>query len=191
MKKTRTQRNKGITLIEALISTTLFSAVMLISIGALLMVNDSNRKSGITRTVMDNLNLAMESMARNLRIGYDYHCDGLNPVNPTVPANCPSGNISIAFEGYKGNSGNNADQIIYRLNNGQIERSIDGGGTYVILTSPELSVDNLLFYVTGALPGDGAQPRVVIVLSGSAVFKGAIKTDFKVQTTISQRRIDS
>ena len=188
-KKTSAQKNRGITLIEALISTTLFSVVMLISIGALISVSDSNRKSEITRTVMDNLNLAMESMARNLRVGYDYHCNvDFTPV--TSPSDCISGASSIAFEGYKG-TGSSADQIIYRLNNGQIERSIDGGGIYIPLTSPELSIDNLLFYVTGALPGDGAQPRVVIVLSGSATFKGAIKTEFKLQTTISQRRIDS
>jgi len=191
MKKIRAQKNKGITLIEVMISSALFSVVMLISIGSLLAVSDSNRKSALTRTVMDNLNLAMESMARNLRLGYNYHCDGLNPINPTSPANCPEGNISVAFEGYKGNTSNPADQIIYRLNNGQIERSTDGGGTYMTLTSPELSIDKLLFYVTGALPGDNAQPRVVIVLGGSAEFKGAIKTDFKLQTTVSQRRIDS
>lgn len=182
--------SRGITLIEIMVATALFSIVMLISVGSITAINDANKKAQLTRTVMDNLNFAMENMARNLRVGTTYHCGATGSL--TAPLDCPSGEKEIAFEGYRGSSSNPDDQIIYRLNTAtnQIERSVDSGANYIVITSPELTIESLSFYVTGTASGDGKQPRVVISISGSATFKAAVST-FKVQTSVSQRRLDS
>ncbi len=185
---------RGFTLIEILVATTLFSVVMIISIGAIISINDSNKKAQLTRTVINNLNFAMENMARNLRIGITYHCD-YTVGNVASARDCLSGANSIALEGYKGDVNNGSDQIVYRLNTStrQIERSTNSGagGTFIPITSPELSIDSLQFYVTGATSGDGKQPRVVISISGSAIFKNVIKSNFTIQTAVSQRKLDS
>ena len=190
----QTINNKGFSLIEILVATAIFSVVMTISIGAVVSINDSNKKAQITRTVMDNLNFAMENIARNLRVGRTFHCD-VNVLVPPKdsPRNCSLGASSIFFEGYKGDLNNGNDQIAYRLNETthQVERSLDSGVSYLSITSTELSIDTLKFYVTGAEPGDQKQPRVVIVISGSAIFKNGIKSSFNIQTTVSQRKLDS
>lgn len=186
------KRNSGFTLIEVMVSATLFSIVMVVCIGSLVSINDSNKKAQITRTVIDNLNFAMENMARNMRIGTNYHCD-YDVSQITDPRDCSSGANSIVFEGYKGNSSLSSDQIVYRLNTSthQIERSLDSGVTFLAITSPELSIDTLDFYVTGAPAGDGKQPRAVISITGSASYKEGIFSNFRIETTVSQRKLDS
>lgn len=184
--------SRGFTLIEMLVSVSIFTIVMTISLGSIFAMNDSNKKAQVTRTVMDNLNFAMENMARNLRIGTEYHCDATTGII-TLPNDCTLGASSIAFEGYKGNPNNPDDQIIYRFNGttGQIERSIDSGSTFLGLTAPELSIDTMTFFVTGTTAGDFKQPRAVIIIRGSTIFKKGIKSSFNVETTVSQRKIDS
>ena len=173
-----------------MVSTALFSVVMLISIGTIVSINNSNKKAQLSRTVMDNLNFAMENISRNLRVGVNYHCDiSISPV--TSPRDCSTGADSIYFDG--SHSAGESAQIVYRLNRDtrQIERSIDGGSTFISLTSPELSIDNLSFFVTGTSSHDGKQPKVVIVIGGSAIFKQGVNFNFSIQTMISQRRLDS
>ncbi|MEK7115472.1 MAG: type II secretion system protein [Patescibacteria group bacterium] len=183
---------RGFTLIEILVATSLFSMVMIISIGSLVSINDSNKKAQISRTVIDNLNFAMENMTRNMRVGSNYHCDyGVSPI--TTQRDCPSGTDSIVFEGYKGKASDTGDQIVYRLNTTtrQIESSTNSGNTFIPITAPELTIDILQFYVTGAAPGDGKQPRVVISISGTATFKTGIQSKVNLQSTASQRKLDS
>lgn len=181
---------RGMTLVEILVATALFSIVMLTAVGAVISINDSNKKAQLSRTVMDNLNFAMENMARNLRMGTVYHCGATGSY--TVPADCPAGANAIAFEGYRGSAGNSDDQIVFRLSGGRIERSLTSGspGSYLPITSAELTIDSLMFYVTNTAAGDAKQPRITIVVSGSASFKGTV-TAFKIQTGVSQRRLDS
>ena len=209
LKKTLYMRNKsyktigeampnlvsGFTLIEMLVSVSIFTIVMTISLGAIFAMNDSNKKAQITRTVMDNLNFAMESMSRNLRIGSEYHCDADNALPGTIILvnDCTNGATSIAFEGYKGDPNNTEDQIVYRFNDTthQIERSVDSGATFLGLTAPELSIDTMDFFVIGTGAGDSKQPRVIIVVRGSVFYKKGVKSAFNVTTTVSQRKIDS
>jgi hypothetical protein len=72
--------------------------------------------------------------------------------------------------------------------------SADGGLTFVNftnLTSPDLVIINsLAFYVRGSLANDNTQPSVIIILQGVS---GAQKTQSRlnIQTTISQRFLDS
>ncbi|MDP3958448.1 MAG: prepilin-type N-terminal cleavage/methylation domain-containing protein [bacterium] len=192
--KTKNYRLKttqgGLTLVEIMVATALFSIVMLVAVGAVISINDSNKRAQLSRTVMDNLNFAMENMARNLRMGTVYHCGATGAY--TSPADCPAGENTIAFEGYKGSASDPDDQIVYRLSGGRIERSLasGGAGSFLPLTSEELTITSLAFYVTGTAAGDGKQPRVTISVSGTASFKGTVST-FTIQTGVSQRRLDS
>ena len=60
------------------------------------------------------------------------------------------------------------------------------------VTSPEITVDVLRFYVEGSTPllaGDHRQPQVHILLSGTAG-SGVAAVKFNLQTTVTQRKID-
>jgi len=177
--KNKLKINLGFTLIEMIVAVSIFTVVVFIGIGALLSISDANRKSNSLRTVMDNLNFAMENMSRSIRTGDDYLCDGVG--------NCPSGGDELVFTDQNGIS------VKYNFTEtdglGMITISKSGGSPQRI-TSPEVDIDSLSFFVTGVGAGNG-QPRVVISVIGIAGIKDNIRSEFSVQTTVSQRAVDS
>ncbi len=175
---------KGFTLIEVMVSVSIFVMVMVVSAGALLSIIDANRKSHTLKSVMDNLNFALESMARNIRVGTAYACN-----DSLVTPNCLT-NGSAIF----GYNDVNLGRVVYQFANSGIYKIYTGStGSQVNerITSPEVVVDSMQFYVDGALSGiaDG-QPRVIMVLNGHAGTAVKARTDFKLQTSITQRQFD-
>ncbi len=81
--------------------------------------------------------------------------------------------------------------ITYSLSNGQLFKAVDGSANP--LTAPEATIEHLTFYVIGAEKeqplSTPIQPRVLIVVTGHAG-SGKAQTDFKLQTTVSQRQLD-
>jgi prepilin-type N-terminal cleavage/methylation domain-containing protein len=186
---------KGFTLIEIMTAVSVFAVITTISMGSILTVFDVNRKSESIKTVMDNLNLALESMAREMRFGTNYICNPLLPMLDTItaPDPCTGGDTSVAFLATDG-----VTKIVYRqTDNGVgtgIEKSRDGGQSFVPVTAPELTIQDIKFFVIGALPsvseGSPLQPKVLIRIRGVAGSKEGTKTSFTIQTLVSQRKLD-
>ncbi len=170
---------KGFTLIELITALAIFMVIMTISMGSIIGIFDASRKSRTLKTVMNNLNFAMETMSKEMRFGKTYHC---GPGNIAVPQNCPSGDTLMSFSSSEG------DQIIYRLNQNRIEKQINGVG-YTAVTAPEAVIESLQFYTLGADTSDSLQAKVLIKITGYA---GADKnrSDFTLQTLVSQRLPD-
>ena len=66
---------KGFTLIELMTAMAIFTVIMAISMGSITGIFDANRKSRSLKTAITNLNLAVESMSKEMRFGKNYHCD--------------------------------------------------------------------------------------------------------------------
>ncbi len=192
--KKQKSNKKGFSLVEMLVAAALFSGVMIIAVGALLALVDANRKAQAINSVMNNLNFALENMSRNIRVGSTYHCEVTNsvPADVDVPKDCSNGGLLFAFESSSGDTGTKTDQIVYRINGTRLEKSEEGGatGTFINITAPEVSIDNFSFYVDGTSLADNMQPRVVITLQGSAGETAKVRTEFNLQTTVSQRVLD-
>ncbi len=192
MKKTE----KGFTLIEMMVAVSIFAVVMLVGVGSLLALVQTNKRAQAINSVMNNLNAAVESMTRTMRVGTTYHCAATynDLSNLTSPQDCSGVNgnlpgVLLAFESANGNKSNSADQVVYRINGKQLQRSLDSGANWVALTSPDVSIDSFNFYVVGALPGDGVQPRVLMRIKGSAQVPGGA-TNFTVQSSVVERLLD-
>lgn len=188
---------RGFTIIEMMVAVALFAIVMIISVGALLSLVAANRKAQALQSVMNNLNVTIDSMVRSMREGVQYHCGNTGPIQD--PRDCLGGDQFFAFERYGGLTTNPNDQRVYRFGSGSecgtncIERSDQSGaaGTWVRITAPEVLITDMQFYVMGTIPGDEIQPKVVIVIKGTA--GGAtIKTTstFHIQATAVQRVLD-
>ena len=147
-KKINKKKTAGFSLIELMVSVTLFSVVMTVSIGALLSVVEANRKAQALKSVINNLNFALENMSRNMRIGTNYHCGTSTAVPPNLDTtnDCSTGGVLIAFEAFNGSESISTDQIIYRFINTRIEKSSDGGATFISITAPEVTIENMRFY---------------------------------------------
>jgi len=185
----KTKKNKGFTLIEIMTALSIFIIVMTVSMGSIIGIFDTNRKSRSLKVVMSNLSIAIETMSREIRFGRDYHCEARWDSNPpfSSPRNCPNGGELLSF------LSNDGQQIVYRVNNNAIETSNDGGDTYSQITAPEIVIDKLNFYVIGAgmAPANTLQPRVYMNIGGQSGTTDKTRSSFSLQTMISQRYLDS
>lgn len=189
---------KGFTLIEMMVAVSIFSIVMLVAVGALLTIVDANRKAQAIKSVTNNLNFALESMSRTIRTGTSYYCGDSSDLPPISGiSNCPSGGELIAFEKSGGIKSDPNDQVVYRLNavdfngtpHGQIERSTDAGFNFVPITDSQVDITKLEFHVVGSSSSDEFQPRVFIVIKGVTGLARS-RTEFNLQTTVTQRLLD-
>lgn len=168
---------RGFTLVEMIVAIFIFSIVMVVAVGALVSVVEANRKAQGVKSVMNNLNFALDSMTRAIRVGTDYSC---------ATTNCDSeGSSSFSFMSTDG------EEVTYTFNStdARIERTI-GTGSPASLTAPEVTVQELRFYLTGESPSDSTQPRVLIVAKGLAGPTGKTQTEFSLETMVTQRILD-
>jgi prepilin-type N-terminal cleavage/methylation domain-containing protein len=187
----------GFTVIEMMVAVALFAVVMVISAGALLSLASANRKAQALQSVMNNLNITLDSMVRSMRGGNRYDCQPAGAgVVPGRVHDCPTGDTQIAFEPHGGNPAT-PDQRVYAFiepngtQPGYIQRSLDGGTTWARVTAPEISIVDMKFYVVGTTPGDTVQPKVVVEVKGVAGANNAkITTTFHIQATAVQRILD-
>ncbi len=172
----------GFTLVEMLVAVSLFTTVMFVAVGSLLSMTAASRKAQSISIVMDNLNFALESMGRTIRAGSVYHCDQYGAL--TDPNDCASsGADTLAFRSEDGGT------FVYRKSGTTLQKSVDGGATFLDITGASISIESLAFYVVGSPAGDGIQPRVLAVVSGEAGLRSKETARFSIQTTISQRII--
>jgi prepilin-type N-terminal cleavage/methylation domain-containing protein len=187
------------TLIELMVAVSIFAIVMMVGVGALLTMVSVNKRAQGINSVMNNLNAAVEQMSRSIRVGSSYHCaDTETPPSAFViatPRDCAqNGGLLLGFEATGGDPDDVDDQVVFRLNGTQLERSLESGanGSWVSLTAPEVHINNFKFYVTGSTPlggGDTEQPRVLMIIRGTAELQGG-PTEFTVQSSVTQRLID-
>jgi prepilin-type N-terminal cleavage/methylation domain-containing protein len=188
MKKSSKSQNltTGFTLIEMIVSIALFSFVMVASTTVILSVIDANHKAQGLKITINNLSLAIENMARHLRTGKDYQVDG-------VKGNCSDPGVDgIRFTDQYGND------TRYRLNSGAVDVFGGFGGMtdWFPITSADILIDRLCFYISGTGFGDTIQPRVLMTVGGVVSVSTAIgakeKTTsrFDIQTFVSQRLPD-
>jgi type II secretory pathway pseudopilin PulG len=180
-----------------MVAVAIFAIVMMIGVGALLSLTETNRRAEAINSVMQNLNAALEGMSRAIRVGTVYHCQTSTtpdaPAALATPQDCASGGGQlIAFEPSGGSLSDNTDQVAYRINTNtkQLERSKDSGQTWLALTSPDVSIDTFNVYLIGSAPRpDTTQPRLLMTVKGSAAIPGG-RTQFTIQASVTQRIID-
>lgn len=196
-------REGGYTIIETMISISLFIIVILVGMSALLNASLVHQKSQDIRSIVDSLSFIVEDISRNIRTGYNYHCFENEDTIPTstsavvsTPKSCEDG-WAIAFESDLGDTENNNDQWIYYMSGGDIFKATSGPyavGAFTQINSPEVTISATSgFSVLGAEAplDDLQQPMVIIRISGEINYRnGTIITPFSLQTTVTQRLID-
>ena len=189
----------GFTLVEMMVSVSIFAIVMTIALGSLLAMSESDRKAQTLKSVINNLNFSLDSMSRSIRTGQSFHCD-----TAQTPLSSPRDCSSTAASSFAYLPANASVVTIYKLETanaalcgqttgpvGCIARSVDGGFTYLAITSPEVYVSALNFYVIGAAESPSTiQPKVVILISGIVTVPATQTSTFNLQTSVTQRLYD-
>lgn len=192
MHKKSSNFNKGYTIIETMISVSLFLIIVSIAMNSLLGANVTLNKSKDMRAIMDNLTFIMEDISRNARTGSGYRCQ-TEAVYVDLPQSCLSGGTFSFTEAITG------DRWVYRIQSTDggltydLSKSIDAGATFVKLNDSSVKLKGTSgFSVLGAEPqdtGDTQQPFVIIRLVGEITYKDIV-TPFTLQNSVSQRTID-
>lgn len=184
----RLNLQRGFSLIEMLVATSIITIVMLTAIGSVITIQDANRKAQAVRAVIDNLNGAMENISRKIRTGSTYHC-GEPPNLPIITAfdcpNDPGYGTAFAFMSAEDFDVNGESQpLVYKLVGTTIQYySPAFGSKYLPLIDPRVKIESLRFYVHTA----STHPSVLITMKGSITLtKPPVSVPFNIQTTISQ-----
>ena len=205
----------GFTLVEMLVAVALFAVVMTIAVGALMSVVGASRRAQASQAIIDNLDFALEDMSRVIRTGTTYYCGTGSPIGAgaTLAGTSDNGGNNcdyVAVEGslkknasgviIQGDSTNWQDQIVYWVapNCGAtgtscIEKSTDGGRTFLPITSPEIQMLRLSLYVKGSSPkssGDSVQPQVTLLLQATVQYQNQTVAHLNIETSMTQRLYD-
>lgn len=190
--------DSGYTLIEMLISISLFSVVVMALVGVMISVFASQAKAIALKDVLDNARFSLELMTRELRTGTDFKY--------SIPSGCPS--IGLQFTSHNqeipqerfyyvtdtdGDSQYDAIMRVAMTSAGSVDCTLAQPFTAqeVIVYPMWLSSDDS-GAVYGGIPGptDG-QPRITISMTvRSRNPRPGQDSSFTLQTTITQRQRD-
>lgn len=186
------KHEQGFTLIEVIISISIFIIVMVVSASAMMSVISANRKAHAQKSIMDNISFALETISRSARFGSEYSC----AANPANVANCvATAGSMFRFKDQYGT------YHLYFLSNGRVtvrKNSVLANlaaSPEQYLTAPEAIITSLAFRVDGAQSGRDSlsadyQPWAHILLTGYSGNTPKNRTDFYLQTAVSQRKYD-
>lgn len=177
---------RAFTLVELIVSVGLFSIVVVIAMSAYLSLISIDRKARATNDVMTNLAFVTESMSRAIRTGTSYDCGGIGSVS-----DCVNGANYFSFVDENGQT----DTYLLNTTDGTIRTcqnaSVCTANGATVLTDPRINVTNLTFYVQGSQKGDGLQPRVIFVITGSITpDTQSTPVSFTIEGGATQRVID-
>ncbi len=204
--KERTKLVSGFTLIEIIVSLAVFSVVAVVALGALTKIVDANKKAQTLQAAISNLNFAMESMSREMRVGANYNCQSSSlyyPGNSLTAHNCGAldqtqSGAAIAFISSKRDSGNTCNLVIsyrFRYDSSSATWALEKAqqsacnspiveGDYASVIDPGVMISGYRIQVTG-----GTYPLALIRVTGYAGVREKEKTYFDLQTAISSRTV--
>lgn len=198
-------KNKhGFTLVEMTVSIGLFTIVLFIATSAFLSIVNTDRKSRPLRIATDNLNLALEDMTRRIKTGSTYYC---GTIYNTGTNDCLNGDTGVFFTdqtdtrvGYKLGTPAQCNAALPTITNygtkSCILRTLNSA-TWTPVTSPEINITSLKFFVKGSALALGAtpemQPTVLVIIDGIVgnASDPAKNASFKIQSMITQRMYDN
>jgi prepilin-type N-terminal cleavage/methylation domain-containing protein len=184
------QKNNGFTLVELMVASTLFTIIMMMGVGSLVVSSNSSKSSQKLRTAVDNVSFAMESMTRELRTGTLYFCTNGGDIG--ITQDCVNGNIIIFTPQQTPGA---PARVFYKLHDREedttfsLQRCENTDANCVDVVSGEVDIQILKFYVTGSSTGDFIQPSIKIIIKGVVTIKG-VGNPFTLQTMVSQRSTD-
>jgi len=165
------KNNQGVTLMELLVSVSVFSVIMVSTGGIFQMVVEGQRNAVAAQNVQENIRFAFEMMGKEMRMAQ--RDDGACGHNGYVYYSY-NDDTSLDFVNQYGQC------VTYFLADDRLKIDRDGSNGYV--TADEIRVYNLEFSVD-----ESNQPSVTMKMDVEAVGKENNKQPMKMQTTITSR----
>lgn len=171
-------KKDGFTLVEMMVSVSLFVIVAMVVSVAFVTLANIYRKIQSNRAVIDNINFMMDTISYELREGKEWEVE----VGDTCSNGKPSCYTAISFTRLDDTPSVGNDRVTYKLEDQSVYQVVDNG-IPVSLNSPEVRIDAFEIYTNPDL----AASKATIIIHGIAQATPKITTDFTLQTTVSQR----
>ena len=195
---------KGFTLLEMLISLSIFSVIIMMAAGIMISVQNAREKVGTVLLMQDNIRFTLELFSREIRTGAVYQtttkgrtaCGAARvPLNSELSfthwnQGFPQPRTYFLYD----TDNNGAPDTIMRVKQGSFSASDCSNPSIVtpFTDTDNMAVERLRFDLFGQTPGasDG-QPWVRIILRArSRGVKTQLQSVLNIQTTMSQRLRD-
>ena len=159
-------QSRGFTLIEVMVSVSIFTIVVTIGIGSLITMVNTQKRLHMVRTTMDSLSFSLESMSRRIRTGTDIVVNN-------------SGSINFVDQ--------NGKRINYFIDNNRLVLVDDIGQSF--LTPINVRIDQFVIRDVGLGKNDAKKSFIRIHLVGTITVRDK-QTRFALETIITPREID-
>ncbi len=160
----------GFTIVEVLVASLIFSIIAMSVSAIFVQLIGLQRRALATQKIQDNALFVLEMMSRDIRVS--------RIINQESP-NCDLTTLALTHPS-KG-------AVIYRVNNGSVEKS-EGGGAYLAISTPSVNFARMNFCVKGSLANDNKTPRVAI-LTTVENRTGKEILQINLQTSVSSRDV--
>jgi prepilin-type N-terminal cleavage/methylation domain-containing protein len=169
------KQHNGFTLMEVMVSVSIFTIIVTIGIGSLLTVNKTLQKTRSERQAIDSFSYAVDTMTRRLRTGMSYESLDSSSISfkeqiDDVGGDNGTGKI-ITFEKVSSSDGT------YNL-----IQMTEGSDDPISITPPEIDIEN--FYVEVFKDGGQSMAKLSIKAKMSNIKQDSI---ISLQTAVSQR----
>lgn len=202
----------GFTLVEMLVATTIFSIIVLGSISILGTAQKSYTRVSGNRQGIDNINMVMDVMVREMKFGSNYRCantiGNFRDNTGVYSSLSPLGYDSVTCNAISFiPQGEPTKRIVYYFDSNPLRNSINqatyvqSGSLYTLLqdiplTATGFKISYLNFRILGSNSGDFLQPKVEIrtsgVISTTKSKTGQVySTNITSQTIVTQRILDN
>ena len=168
MRKEHINNQSGFTIVEVLVTSLIFSIIAMAVTGIFVQTLSLQRRASASQKIQDNAIFVLENMSRDIRVSV--------VANQESP-NCTANTLAIIHP-VKGD-------VVFRLNNGVIEKS-QTGGPFVAISGSDVRFARFNFCITGSLQNDNKTPRVAVLTTIENV-SGRELLEVNLQTTVSSR----
>lgn len=193
---------------EILVVLGVFSGVVTISLATLFNMQAINTKFLQSQSILDNVNLSMQTITRDIRYGLYFHCTtSLASTTPTLRKGCSKetgGGTVLYYQ--PPNATDERDRVVYYVANGILYRAdmfYNASTTVYQMTSSDVEITRFKIFAEGVNTSTGeqdiggaidyTQPLITIFISGIAKSGNARQAPvpFNIQTHISARILDN
>ena len=203
-----TNTQGGFSLVEVLVSLSIFTIVVGMAVSTTIVLVDANAKAQNVQQASTNLAFALDSMSREIRTGLLYFgTTGGNPSrNATNGATQDCNSVdcrAISFieagdsltgscrAGGRGRIGYRYQQVLNgsEVEDGYLERRLCAG-SWERITAPELIIDSFHFKVSNTDRTDARAPVVIMYAEAHVAGTGLTESEIIMQSSVTQQAID-
>ncbi|MCR4261077.1 MAG: type II secretion system GspH family protein [Candidatus Colwellbacteria bacterium] len=181
MTKKSTYNNRGFTLMELLVAMTVFLIVVGLSSGVFMQTLRSQRAITSFSENMNNITLALEQIAREVRTGFDFVDDTSADGKRYTELKFRNGNGDyVRYEFFQEDEGPGQ---IARCKSFQEETCDE----FDVITSSSVDIKELVFYIQN---DDGENRPPLVTISVETYINKESDSTLTLQTTVSSRILD-